>query len=261
MKIFSLKSRAAFTLAEMITSLGCGSLILAAIVAAGVSLQRSFAAIENYSTAEGNQLRVMDYIAMDCRRARAASVSNNQLQLTLPAYYYNSSNDGGSSGNDNTPVAPALTGCTSSGCTLNYGSGSVVITYLQSGTNFNRQVDIKDSNGNSISGYPKTTAVATNVSTFTVTPQDLTMSVSCSITFFPNFTHMAGSGTWRSGGSAPSNGTGSNGDWYAIDSTASDPTTVGNVYLKSGGSYSLIQNVKATTIYINTFLRNAVARQ
>jgi hypothetical protein len=122
-------------------------------------------------------------------------------------------------------------------------------------------VDIKDSSGNSISGYPKTTAVATNVSTFTVTPQDLTTSVSCSIMFFPNFTHMPGSGTWRSGASAPANGLGSNGDWYAIDPTASSASTIGNVYMKSGGSYSLIQNVKATTVYINTFLRNAVARQ
>jgi hypothetical protein len=225
-------------------------------VAAGVSLQRSFVAVENYSTAEGNQLRVMDYIAMDCRRARAASVANNQLQLTLPAYYYNSSNDGGNSSNDSTPVPPSL-----SGSTLSYGSGSVVITYLQSGSNFNRQVDIKNSSGNSISGYPKTTAVATNVSTFTVTPQDLTTSVSCSIMFFPNFTHMPGSGTWRSGASAPANGLGSNGDWYAIDPTASSASTIGNVYMKSGGSYSLIQNVKATTVYINTFLRNAVARQ
>src|SRR6266446_5872116 len=69
------KIRRAFTLVEMMLSVGCGSLILAAVVTAGVCLQRSFAAVEGYSTAESDQLRVLDYIAMDCRRAISGTVS------------------------------------------------------------------------------------------------------------------------------------------------------------------------------------------
>src|SRR5690348_1714090 len=89
------QNRAAFTLAEMLVSVGFGTLILAAIVAVGVSLQKSYAAMDGYSTAEGDQLRVLDYIAMDCRRAISATVqtatvngvSESTLVLTLPPYY------------------------------------------------------------------------------------------------------------------------------------------------------------------------------
>jgi hypothetical protein len=238
----------AFTLVETMLSVGCASFILAAVVAAGVCLQKSFAAVEGYSNSEGSQLRVLDYIAMDCRRALTVSVVNNTLTLTLPVYY--------DANNNYTPIAPTL-----SGSALSYGSGSVTINYKHSGNNFTREVIIQDSGGATISD--NTTAIATNVSSFTVvsaTSGTPISNVSCYIMFFPTFTHMTGTGTWRSGGSAPGNGTGVNSDWYVIDTTASDPTTVGNVYFKSGGTYSLLENIKATTVYCNTFLRNAGAR-
>jgi len=237
----------AFTLVETMLSVGCASFILAAVVAAGVCLQKSFAAVEGYSNSEGSQLRVLDYIAMDCRRALTVLPPvNNTLTLKLPVYY----------DANNAPIAPTL-----SGSTLSYGNGSVTINYKQSGNNFTREVIIQDSGGATISD--NTTAIATNVSSFTVvsaTSGTPISNVSCYIMFFPTFLHNTGTGTWRSGGSAPGGGTGVNGDWYVIDTTASDPSTVGNVYFQSGGSYSLVENVKATTVYCNTFLRNAGAR-
>jgi hypothetical protein len=60
----------------------------------------------------------------------------------------------------------------------------------------------------------KTTPIATNVATFTVTPRDLTSSLSCAITFAPKFTFLASASA-----------------------------------------------VEGTTVYCNTFLRNAGARQ
>jgi Tfp pilus assembly protein PilW len=234
-----------FTLVEMMMALSSGAIVLAAVVVASVALQRSFAAVETYSITEGDQLRVLDYIAMDCRRALSASVASNTLTLTLPVYY--------NAGSSYTPYTPTLT----SG-KLTYGSGSVTITYAQSGSNFNRTVVIKDAGGTTTS--TKTTAIATNVASFTVTDIDLTSSLSCSIMFFPTFRYTTGNGTWRSGGSAPDDTVGSDGDLYVIDSTATDSSTVGNVYRRSAGVYSLLQNVKATTVYSNTFLRNAAAR-
>src|SRR5713101_858838 len=62
-------TRSAFTLVETITAMACGTIVLVALLAMSISLQRSFAAVEGYSIAEGDQLRVQDYIAMDCRRA------------------------------------------------------------------------------------------------------------------------------------------------------------------------------------------------
>jgi Tfp pilus assembly protein PilW len=257
------KASTGFTLVEMMVSLGCGSLILAALMAGSVALQRSFAAVEGYSTTQGNQLRVLDYIAMDCRRAipgfvpnssiPTPSVASNTLTLTVPQYYKP----------NGTSFPPAFNFPINNAVSYNWGATNTIQTYTiqysQSGSNFVRTVG-------PTAGWPTgntATAIATNVSTFTVSLQDLTSTstVSCSIMFFPTFLHNTGSGTWRSGGSAPGNGTGVNGDWYVIDPTASDPTTVGNVYFNSGGTYSLLENIKATTVYCNTFLRNAGARQ
>jgi Prokaryotic N-terminal methylation motif len=248
MRSFSGRDRFGFTLVEMMVALGCGTLILAAIIVASITLQKSFAATESYSTIEGDQLRVLDYIAMDCRRATAASVTNGALTVTLPRYYDPTQS--------NAPYTPSL-----SNGSITYGPGSVQITYAQSGKNFTREVKVLDGSGGTVSD--NTTPIARNVTSFTVNPvlqSNPWSTISCSIMFFPTFLRNAGSGTWWSGPDAPANTTGSNGDWYAIDATATDQSTVGNIYFKSNGAYSLVQNVKATSVYCNTFLRNASAR-
>lgn len=237
---------AAMTLAEMIVSAAAGSIILAAILTCGVALQRSLMAVEDYSTADGDQLRVLDYVAMDCRRAMSATpkglegppaqpapliaqgswvntsgtsqtfngvttitggagqwvASGNgptTLILCLPPYY--------DSANNYVPLNPTL-----SNGTITYGTGNVVVVYYQNGSNFIRRVVIQDASGNTI--RDTTTPIATNVSTFTVTPQDLTSTLSCAITFKPKFT-----------------------------------------FLPTAGA------ITGTTVYCNTFLRNAGARQ
>jgi Tfp pilus assembly protein PilW len=266
MKIRGDKTVLGLTLVEMLMSVACGAFILAAVVASGVAMQRSYAAVEAYSTAEGDQLRVLDYIAMDARRAISVCVSGGVLSLTLPTYYSSVTNTAAA----NTPSTGNISITDCSGNTVTptgyYGAsgGSVIVKYQQSGTSFTREVVVKNSSGTVTSDV--TTAIAKNVASFTVNNSIINNgtqanSVSCSIMFFPTFTHMTGSGTWRSGASAPGNGTGSDGDWYVVDTTASDPTTVGDVYFKASGSYSKIQNVKATTVACNTFLRNPVARQ
>ena len=233
-----------FTLIEMLTTLGSSSIVLTALITGGVAVQRSLAALEGYSTAEGDQLRVSDYIALDVRRALSASVdANNVLTITIPNYY-DANND-----NPKWPNAHPLPPCFDSNGAIQYGAGTTTIRYYKLASSFVREVN----------GTQNT--IANNVSSFTVSPQDLTSSVSCSIMFFPTFTRMTGFGSWRSGGTTPGNTIGGDGDYYVIDTTASDATTVGNVYFKSGGSYSLLQNVKATLVASNTFLRNATARQ
>jgi Tfp pilus assembly protein PilW len=270
------------TLIEMLMSIGCGSLILAAVVTAGVAMQRSYGAIESYSNTEGDQLRVLDYLAMDCRRAIAGTVPGTStntpavdtgsfvsgswvhsssgpstLILSLPPYY--SSVNGSATANQ-----PSLTVGL-----LSYGSSSVTVSYQQSGTNFVREVIVKDSSGNLTSDI--TTTIAKKVSSFTVTPLDqgsTNGTVTCSIMFFPNFLRNAGTGTWWNGQTTPDAGPpdssiGNNGDWYVVvpNDPAVDPTQVGDVYYKSGGAFSKMENVKATQLYCNVFLRNTSARQ
>lgn len=251
-----------FTLVELMMSLSCGSLIFAGVITASVALQRSYSAIESYSTMEGDQLRVLDYMAMDIRRAISVCVSNNVLTLTLPVYYSSISSSAVANGPN--PSAGNMTAC--DGTAVNpymyYGSsnGVVTISYQKSGSNFTRTVTAPNGAGTNTS----TTTIARTVSAFAVTPSDLatTGAVNCSVMFFPTFVRSTGDGTWYSG-TTLDNSKGTDGDWFVITpaSDGSNASTVGNVYYKSSGTFSMVQNVKATQVYINTYLRNPVARQ
>jgi hypothetical protein len=194
----SKRSCRAFSLVEVLVTSASSSILLASLVLGGIALQRSFAAVEGYSMAGGDQLRVSDYIALDVRRALTASVDNTNkvLTVTLPNYY-DANNDNPKWSNAH-PVAPSF----AANGAIQYGGGVTTIQYYKLASNFVR----------SVNGTAK--IIARNVSSFTVNPQDLTSSVSCSITFSPRFTYLPGPG--------PING---------------------------------------TTVYSNTFLRNATARQ
>jgi hypothetical protein len=233
---------AARTLVEVLITAAAGALILGAILTSGVALQRSYMAVESYSTAGGDQLRVLDYVALDCRRAMSATV--NGLTGTTPQIAQGSwVNTGGTTSTDVNGVititggsgqwVPSGTGQTSlllslppyydaannyvplnptlNNGAITYGTGSVLVIYYQNGNNFNRRVIIQDAAGTTVKD--RTIPIATNVSTFTVTAQDLTSSLSCAITFAPKFT-----------------------------------------FLPTAGA------ITGTTVYCNTFLRNAGAR-
>jgi len=223
MKKLRHNSRAGFTLVELMIAIASGSILLDALLAASVALQRSYVAVEAYAIAEGDQLRVQDYIAMDCRRATNITIDNGSwsnsggawawvpnvggtqtLMITLPAFYDSASK---------APVAPFF----DVNGKLQYGSGGVAdtttISYYKSGSTFVRQVG-SDPTAAKPFGI---TAIANNVSTFSVTPLDQSATngtVSCAITFAPSFTRLPGPGP-----------------------------------------------IAGTTVYASTFLRNAQARQ
>lgn len=266
MKLRLPRSSGGMTLVEVLMSTAAGGIILGAILTCGVALQRSFMAVENYSTAGGDQLRVLDYVAMDCRRAISATPKGLEGSLdgppaTIPAQPApliatgSWVNTGGTSQTDAKGVTTIIGGtgqwvANASGPTtlilclppyydptisyspvnptldaskgLYYGTGipdghggflaRIVVVYYQNGSNFIRRVVIQDATGNTTKDT--ITPIATNVATFTVTPQDLTSTLSCAITFKPKFTFVPTSGA-----------------------------------------------VTGTTVYCNTFLRNAGARQ
>jgi Tfp pilus assembly protein PilW len=191
------RSASGLTLVEMLMTMASSSIVLAALIISGVALQRSFAAMEGYSIAQGDQLRVSDYISMDVRRALTASVDNNNtLTVTFPNYY-DANNDNPKWSNAHA-VAPSF----DANGAIQYAAGVTTVKYYQLASNFIREV-----NGTA-------NIIARNVSSFTVSPQDLTSSVSCAISFAPTFTYLPGPGP-----------------------------------------------VAGTTVYSNTFLRNATARQ
>jgi Tfp pilus assembly protein PilW len=80
--------RGAFTLVETMVSASVGSIIMGALVLAATSFHNIFNATDDYYRATSDQMRVLDYIALDMRRAVSGSVSNatQTLTLTLPDY-------------------------------------------------------------------------------------------------------------------------------------------------------------------------------
>ena len=96
------EKRAAFTLAEVMISMGASTVMLCALMLGCVGIQRALHNSEQYATRQADQRRLLDYLSRDLRRAvgiaavvadvpgKIDSVSvagDTALRLTLPAYY------------------------------------------------------------------------------------------------------------------------------------------------------------------------------
>jgi len=188
-KISFRRSKAAFTLAETLVASAAASLVLGALITTSVALQKSFSAAVAYATAEGDQLRFSDYVALDCRRASTAKVdngvtingisTNNVLTLTIPDYYDSYDTNGNPYPCPETSPAPSPASHPKDPTLVNnavtYGGTPRTIRYYAQGNQFYRE-----QNG-------VATAIANNVAGFNITQQDLTSTVKCTITFTPTF--------------------------------------------------------------------------
>jgi hypothetical protein len=76
----------AYTFPELLMGLGVTSITLSGLVVGSLTLQRGFVSTEFHVTAQEDQMRVIDFIARDLRRATTATAINNnrRLDLTLP---------------------------------------------------------------------------------------------------------------------------------------------------------------------------------
>ena len=126
--------RQAFTLVEMMISASVGVLIMGAIILTTISFQNVSNATDDYYKATSDQVRVLDYIALDMRRAINGSVSNTTqtLTLTLPDYIDYSQNPP-------TPRTPtiALSGTVG---TVTYGTTPPTVVYAVTGSSPNQVI-------------------------------------------------------------------------------------------------------------------------
>ncbi len=113
-----------FTLAETLVSTAISVVLVGLGLIAAFAIQRSFDATIRYSRAQNEQVRVLDYMALDLRRALSVSPSNGILQMTIPDYY----------GAGGAPRMPTLRG----GYAV-YGAGGISVRYYQSGNNIIRE--------------------------------------------------------------------------------------------------------------------------
>jgi type II secretory pathway pseudopilin PulG len=80
------------TIPEVMIAAAVSSLLSAGLVTGAIILQKNFQASVLYAQSQAQQARLLDYIALDLRRATTAAVSAGVLIITIPDYYDASGN-------------------------------------------------------------------------------------------------------------------------------------------------------------------------
>ncbi len=119
------------SLVELMVSAAVATLILGGLITSGVALKNTYNACDEYYNGMSDQMRVLDNIALDMRRAISGNVSNTAqtLTLTLPNYL-------DTSGTNPTPRTPAI----STSGVVSYGSGNPTVVYTLAGTSPNQTI-------------------------------------------------------------------------------------------------------------------------
>ena len=90
------RPRAGFTLVEVMVAATLTLVLLVAVLGAVVALQKSYVATENFATGLADQMRLLDYLALDLRRAVSPGTGvspwimdtdGQGLKITVPDYY------------------------------------------------------------------------------------------------------------------------------------------------------------------------------
>jgi len=155
-----------FTVVEVAVATAVYSMLFAALIGGSIALQRAFSATEDYSMATTDQLRILDYVARDVRRATAVAISQSskRLDLTMPDQYAN--------------AAPSRTFRTPSVSmtAVTYGTTPGTVSYYISGSNC-----VRVENG-------VTAVVATDVADFQLTFDNSDpLVVAATLTFAPRY--------------------------------------------------------------------------
>lgn len=130
---------AAFTLAELLVAVGVLGLFTAALLTTWSSVGYSALNTTTYTRRQNDQMRILDYLKRDIRRATkvelyngpiivtGANIPASELKLTIPDYYVDSREDDDSRGGANTPIVPTITANV-----VSYGS-PLTVQYLALG--------------------------------------------------------------------------------------------------------------------------------
>src|SRR5947208_7941018 len=184
MKLKTSHAIAGFTLSEMLVSLSLSSIVLAAAITSGVSLQKSFNAVDNYFTTHMQQIRIIDYLNRDVKRGLivTTSVDLQSVTMNLPNYVIQT-------GDSEAVANPSLVGTprtptiayTSSGWQVNYSPSTTTVVYSISGSSILRTEN----------GVVTTIASSTDQLVPKSTDVDLanTECANTSVTFRPIFTN------------------------------------------------------------------------
>jgi prepilin-type N-terminal cleavage/methylation domain-containing protein len=171
MKLTHHSHQSGFTLAEIMMAMAIAVVIFAAIITASVAMQKSFNAVDHYFATHIQQVRIIDYLNRDVKRALICTTSVDQqtVTLTIPKYL-------SSTGTVQTPTISTTT----SGYQVNYGTTTSTIVYSINGASILRTED----------GVVTTIASSTDQLVPSTTDTDLTNTeyATMAVTFRPIFT-------------------------------------------------------------------------
>ena len=99
MKLKHDSHQSGFTLAEMMTAMAVMIVIFAAIITSSLAMQKSFNAVDHYFATHIQQVRIIDYLNRDVKRALIVTTSADQqtVTLTIPKYIVQSTDQDGQS--------------------------------------------------------------------------------------------------------------------------------------------------------------------
>src|SRR5947207_3054507 len=105
--------------------IGLGTVVLGAIIAASVSLNRTFAAVDNFFSTHLQQVRIIDYLNRDVKRSNIAEISANAqtIYCWVPKYVVEPGDTDATSATINTRRTPTITK-TGYGYQVNYYPGT-----------------------------------------------------------------------------------------------------------------------------------------
>ncbi len=182
-----------FTLVEIMVGIALGTIVLGAIIAASISLNRTFAAVDNFFATHLQQVRIIDYLNRDVKRSNIAEISANAqtIYCWVPKYVIESGDSDATLANINTRRTPTITK-TSYGYQANYYPATV--QNGPGGTSTNSSAVVYSINGQSIlrteDGVVTTIASSTDQLVDQVTDVNLASSgyLSTVVSFLPIFT-------------------------------------------------------------------------
>lgn len=189
----SIQRTAGFTVAEMLVSVSVGTIILAAAIACSVSLQKSFAAADNYFATHIQQVRVVDYLSRDVNRGFSVTTSADLQTVTISVpNYIIQAGDPEAVGNSSligTPRSPTVS-YASGAAQINYGTSTSTVVY-----SLNNSSIVRTENG-------AVTTIASSTDQLIPQTTDVELAnteyTSTAVTFMPTFT-MSGSSAARAG--------------------------------------------------------------
>lgn len=158
-----------WTMAELLVAMAITSLLSAGLAVGAITIQKSFVASRHHMDAQAQQMRLMDYMTLDLRRALTVNTNSSGLTLTIPDFY-------DTDGNARDPVI--------AGGMAKYGTTPRTVTYARNGNEIVR------------TEAGVATVLARDVSDFQLAFQDLGQSIRVSVTFLPRF--QFSSTTWES---------------------------------------------------------------